>query len=70
MVWGLGFCGWGFQLMGFGACGVGLSGVFGRGSLYKHKGITLGKNGALSRVWMKEGCTERLLVTDIIEINK
>ena len=31
--WGLilGFWGWGFQLMGFGACGVGLSGFFGLG---------------------------------------
>ena len=31
--WGLilGFWGWGFQLMGFGACGVGPSGFFGLG---------------------------------------
>ena len=31
--WGLilGFWGWDFQLMGFGACGVGLSGFFGLG---------------------------------------
>ena len=48
VVWGwgvgLGFCGWGFQLMGFGVCGVGPS-VFlgGWGSLYKHRRITLGK---------------------------
>ena len=27
----LGFWGWGFQLMGFGACGVGPSGFFGLG---------------------------------------
>ena len=27
----LGFWGWGFQLMGFGACGVGPSGFFGFG---------------------------------------
>ena len=26
--------GWGFQLMGVGACGVGLSGFFGVGALY------------------------------------
>ena len=39
----LGFWGWGFQLMGFGACGVGPSGFFGLGSLYKHKRLTLGK---------------------------
>ena len=47
--WGLilGFWGWGFQLMGFVACGVGPSGFLGLGSLYKHKRITLGKNGAL-----------------------
>ena len=46
--WGLilGFWGWGFQLMGFGACRVIPSGFFlGLGSLYKHKRITLGKNG-------------------------
>ena len=29
----LGFWGWGFQLMGFGACGVGPSGFFGVGAL-------------------------------------
>ena len=28
---GLGFWGWGFQLMGFGTCGVGPSGFFGLG---------------------------------------
>ena len=48
-VWGLGsfigflgvgcsvyrvFCGWGFQFMGFGACGVEPSGYFGYGALY------------------------------------
>ena len=40
--WGLisGFWGLGFQLMGFGVCGVGPSGF------YRHKRITLGKNGA------------------------
>ena len=27
----IGFLGWGFQLMGFGACGVGPSGFFGLG---------------------------------------
>ena len=34
--WGpiLGFLGWAFQLMGFGACGVGLSGFFWGGALY------------------------------------
>ena len=34
--WGLilGFGGWGFQLMGFGACGVGPSGFFWVGALY------------------------------------
>ena len=32
--------------MGFGACGVGLSWFLGWISLYKHKIITLGKNGA------------------------
>ena len=43
----LGFGGRGFQLMGFGSCGVGPSGfVLGWGSLYKHKRITVGKNGA------------------------
>ena len=43
--WGLrlGFQGWGCQLMGFGACGVGLMGVSGWSSLYKHKRITLEK---------------------------
>ena len=39
----LGFSGWGFQLMGFGACGVGPSGFLGLGSPYKHKRINLGK---------------------------
>ena len=36
MGWGLGLgvCGWGFQLMGFGPCGVGTSEVFGVGTLY------------------------------------
>ena len=58
-VWGLGFwgCGlglgfwaWGFQLIGFGPCGVGPSVVLsGRGSLYKHRGITLGKT-----LWLAE----------------
>ena len=47
---GFGFWGWGlilgFQLMAFGACGVGPSWFFGLGSLYKYKRITLGKNGA------------------------
>ena len=34
--WGPGLdpWGWGFQFMGFGACGVGPSGVFGVGALY------------------------------------
>ena len=42
--WGLilGFWDWGFQLMGFGACGMGPSGFFWVGALY----INLGKNGA------------------------
>ena len=31
---GLGFWGWSFQLMGFGACGVGPSGFVGVGALY------------------------------------
>ena len=51
VVWGFGvgvldwvFWGLGFQLMRFEACGVGPSGFFlVLGSLYKHKGITLGK---------------------------
>ena len=44
---GLGFSG-GFQMMGFGACGMGPSGFFcGWGSLYKYGRITLGKNFAL-----------------------
>ena len=30
----IGFWGWGFQLMGFEACGVGLSGFYGVGALY------------------------------------
>ena len=30
----IGFLGWGFQLMGFGACVVGLSGFYGVGALY------------------------------------
>ena len=34
VVWGLWFWGWSFQLMGFGACGVGPSGFFGIGALY------------------------------------
>ena len=38
--WGLGFIlgirGWEFQLMWFGACGVGTSGFLGWGSLYIH----------------------------------
>ena len=49
--WGLGssFRGWGFQLIGFWAGGVGLSGVlWGWGSLYKHSRISLRKNGANS----------------------
>ena len=46
---GLGFWGWGFHLMGFGVCGVGPSGFFGLG-LYKHKRITLGKNGACNQL--------------------
>ena len=51
--WGLmlGFWGWGFQLMEFGACGMGPSGFsLGWGSLYEHKRITLGKNGAIKRI--------------------
>ena len=46
VVWGLGlgYWGWGSQLIGFGACGGGPSGFFyGWGSLYKHRIITLGK---------------------------
>ena len=39
----LGFWGCGFQLMGFGTCGVGPSGVWGWGSPYKHRRITLGE---------------------------
>ena len=39
----IGFWGWGFQLMGIGACGVGPSGFLGWGSLYNHKRMTLGK---------------------------
>ena len=42
----LGFWGWGFQLMGFGASGVGPSGFLGWDSLNKHKRTILGKNGA------------------------
>ena len=51
VVWGLGlqrwclelgFWGWGFQLTGSRACGVGLSGFFGVEAFYKHKNITLG----------------------------
>ena len=36
MVWGLelGYWGWGFQLIGFGASGVGTTGFFGFGALY------------------------------------
>ena len=43
--WGLGlvFCGWVFQLMGFGACGLRPSWFFGFGALqYKHGRINLG----------------------------
>ena len=49
MGFGVGVLDWflfglGFQLMGFGACGVELSGSFwGWGSIYKHRRITLGK---------------------------
>ena len=32
--WGLELCFWGFQLMGFRACGVRSSGVFGVGAIY------------------------------------
>ena len=43
VVWGWGldwfFLVWGFQLMGFGACGVGILGFIGWGSLYIHNGI-------------------------------
>ena len=46
VVWGKGFLGWGFQWMGFWACGVGPSGFFGLRSPCKHRKLTLGKNGA------------------------
>ena len=53
VVWGFGvgvlisgFWGWGFQLMEFGACGVGAFWFFWVGALFKHERITLGKNGA------------------------
>ena len=39
---------WGFSVDEFGACGVGPSGFLGWGSLYKHKRITPGKNGAFT----------------------
>ena len=42
---GLGFWGWGFQLMGFGACGVGPSGFFWVGALLKIKEKPWEKNG-------------------------
>ena len=57
VVWGLslglGFKGWGFQLMGFGACAMGPSWVFGVGgwgSLYKLRRIALGKKTAYTNV--------------------
>ena len=43
---GLGFWGLGYHLMGFGACGLGLQGFWGWGSVYKHRRITLGKKFA------------------------
>ena len=53
VVWGLGFWGWGLILgflgLGFSVDGPvvwGLLGFLGWGSLYEHKRITLGKNGA------------------------
>ena len=48
---GLGFCGWFFQLMGFGGLWCGAFWVFwGWGFLYKHKRITLGKM-VLRQAW-------------------
>mgnify|MGYP001804255686 CR=1 FL=1 len=44
----LGFWGSGFQLMGFGACGVGPSGLFKVGALYLNKRINLGKKWCYS----------------------
>ena len=56
-LWGcglrFGFWGWGFQLMWFGACGMGISGYFwvqDLYTLYKHKRITLRKIGAYCAV--------------------
>ena len=37
-----------FQLMVFGACGVGRSGLLGLAALYKHKRITLGREWCMS----------------------
>ena len=69
MVWGFswglgsGFRGWGFQLIGFWAGGVGLSGVlWGWGSLYKHKRINLGNKCASCNfvaVWYKAAFSKR-----------
>ena len=62
--WGLilGFWGRGFQLMGFGACGVGPSRFFGLGLLYKHKRITLGKNWRLVTVSLSTSSLVRLTI--------
>ena len=59
--WGLilGFLGWGFQLMGVGACGVGPSGFFGLGlSIYKHKRVTVGKK------WCGENTVDTAMYLD------